>query len=74
MRWPRAISFAMASFPLLPWCNRIRDGRAQFGGRDIAIAPGHPASPSGKHPLHGIGWLRPWQVAQASPTPGRNSC
>ncbi|MDM0000027.1 aldose 1-epimerase [Variovorax sp. J22P240] len=59
--------FAMASFPLVPWCNRIRDGRAQFGGRDIAIAPGHPAGPSGKHPLHGTGWLRPWQVAQASP-------
>ncbi|MDM0106767.1 aldose 1-epimerase [Variovorax sp. J22R24] len=58
--------FAMASFPLVPWCNRIRDGRAHFDGRDIAIAPGHPAGPSGKHPLHGIGWLRPWQVAQAS--------
>lgn len=59
---------SMASFPLLPWCNRIRNGRAHFGGRDIAIAPGHPASPSGRHPLHGIGWLRPWQLAQASPT------
>ena len=21
----------------------------------------------GRHPLHGIGWLRPWQVAEASP-------
>jgi aldose 1-epimerase len=60
--------FAMASFPLLPWCNRIRDGRAHFGGRDIAIAPGHPAAPSGRHPLHGIGWLRPWRVAKATPT------
>ncbi len=60
--------FAMASFPLLPWCNRIRDGRAQFGSRDIAIATSHPAGPSGKHPLHGIGWMRPWKVAQSSPT------
>lgn len=60
--------FAMASFPLLPWCNRLRNGRAHVGGREIAIAPGHPAGPSGRHPLHGIGWLRPWQVAQASPT------
>ncbi|MBT2321630.1 aldose 1-epimerase [Variovorax paradoxus] len=60
--------FAMASFPLLPWCNRLRDGRAHVAGRDIAIAPGHPAGPSGRHPLHGIGWRKPWQVAQASPT------
>ncbi|MGJ7510468.1 aldose 1-epimerase [Variovorax sp. GT1P44] len=58
--------FAMASFPLLPWCNRIRDGRAHFGGRDIAMATSHPAPPSGKHALHGIGWMRPWQVAEAS--------
>jgi len=63
--------FAMASFPLLPWCNRIRDGRARFGGRDIAIATGHPAGPSGKHPLHGIGWMRPWKVAQSSSTQAR---
>src|SRR4051794_38651630 len=33
--------FSMASFPLLPWCNRIRHGRAHFGGRDIAISAGH---------------------------------
>lgn len=58
--------FAMASFPLLPWCNRIREGRAHFGGRGIAIRAGHPAGPSGRHPLHGIGWSRPWRVAQAS--------
>jgi aldose 1-epimerase len=59
---------AMASFALLPWCNRIREGRAHFGGREIAIRAGHPAGPSGKHPLHGIGWMRPWRVAQASAT------
>jgi aldose 1-epimerase len=67
----RRDAFAMASFPLLPWCNRIRDGRANFDGRDIAIATGHPAGPSGKHPLHGIGWMRPWKVAQSSPTQAR---
>ncbi|HEY0822292.1 MAG TPA: aldose 1-epimerase, partial [Ramlibacter sp.] len=26
---------AMASFPLVPFCNRIRNGRAQFEGREI---------------------------------------
>ena len=60
--------FSMASFPLLPWCNRIRDGRARFGGRDIAITAGHAAGPSGKHPLHGIGWMRPWKVSRSSAT------
>ncbi len=52
---------AMGSFPLLPFCNRIRGGRARFEGRDIRFPPNHPAEPS-PHPLHGIGWLRPWTV------------
>ncbi len=56
---------AMGSYPLLPWCNRIRDGRAQAGERAIAIDPGHPGAPSGKHPLHGFGWLREWQVLES---------
>jgi aldose 1-epimerase len=67
----RGDPFAMGSFPLLPWCNRIRDGRARFGGREIALAAGHPARPSGKHALHGLGWLRPWQVAEAGPARAR---
>ena len=56
---------AMASFPLVPWCNRIRDGRASFEGRDIHCPPNHPAEDS-PHPLHGIGWLRPWDVETVS--------
>ncbi len=54
---------AMASFPLVPWCNRIRDGRASLGTRQIAARPNHPAEDS-PHPLHGIGWLRPWEVLE----------
>ncbi|MEY2618157.1 MAG: hypothetical protein RL522_1159, partial [Pseudomonadota bacterium] len=52
---------AMASFPLVPYCNRLRDGRARFEGREIRLRPNHPASPS-PHPLHGLGWQRPWTV------------
>jgi len=52
---------AMASFPLLPFCNRIRNGRATFEGREIRFPPNHPAQLS-PHPLHGIGWQRPWKV------------
>jgi aldose 1-epimerase len=55
---------AMASFPLVPFCNRIRAGRASFEGREIRFPPNHPAEDS-PHPLHGIGWQRPWQVESA---------
>ncbi|MDQ6881135.1 MAG: aldose 1-epimerase, partial [Pseudomonadota bacterium] len=55
----------MASFPLLPFCNRIRDGRASFEGREIRFPPNHPSSPS-PHPLHGIGWQRPWRVESST--------
>lgn len=51
----------MASFPLLPFCNRIRDGRATFEGREIRFPPNHP-SVNSPHPLHGIGWQRPWTL------------
>lgn len=54
----------MASFPLVPFCNRIREGRASFEGREIRFPPNHPAEDS-PHPLHGIGWQRPWQVESA---------
>ena len=57
----------MSSFPLVPFCNRIRNGRASFEGREIRFPPNHPAEDS-PHPLHGIGWLRPWQVQHVSAT------
>jgi len=47
------------SFPLVPYCNRIRDGRFTFRGRDVAIVPNMAGDPS---PLHGDGWLAPWQI------------
>jgi aldose 1-epimerase len=55
---------SMSSFPLVPFCNRIRNGRASFEGREIRFPPNHPAEKS-PHPLHGIGWLQPWHVASA---------
>lgn len=51
----------MASFPLVPFCNRLREGRAEFEGRKIRLLPNHPALASA-HPLHGMGWQRPWTV------------
>jgi aldose 1-epimerase len=51
-----------ASFPLVPYVNRIRDGRFTFRGREVRIAPNMPGDPS---PLHGQGWLNAWTVEQA---------
>jgi aldose 1-epimerase len=52
----------MASFPLVPFVNRIRDGRFAFRGRTVALPPNMAGDPS---PLHGQGWLGEWQVEAA---------
>jgi len=51
-----------ACFPLVPYANRIADGRFFWDGRAHRLAENFPASP---HPLHGVGWRRPWQVVSA---------
>jgi aldose 1-epimerase len=48
-----------ASFPLVPFCNRIPHGRFVFERREVVLPPnlaGHP------HPLHGQGWRSAWTV------------
>ena len=50
------------SFPLVPYVNRIRGGSFTFRGRTVTIQPNMAGDPS---PLHGDGWLNPWQVEQA---------
>ena len=50
---------AMASFPLVPYVNRIRGGGFAFRGREVALAPNMAGDPS---PLHGQGWLGRWAV------------
>lgn len=56
---------AHGSFPLVPYCNRIRDGRFTFRGREVRIARNMPSDPS---PLHGQGWLGTWQVMRLEET------
>lgn len=51
-----------ASFPLVPYVNRIRGGRFAFRGREVRLAPNLAEDPS---PLHGQGWLSPWSVEAA---------
>jgi aldose 1-epimerase len=48
-------------FPLVPFCNRIRDGRFTFDGRTVELTPNMAGDPS---PLHGQGWLSVWTVAE----------
>lgn len=48
-----------ASFPLVPYVNRIRGGEFHFRGELIGIAPNMAGDPS---PLHGQGWLSDWSV------------
>jgi aldose 1-epimerase len=49
-----------ASFPLVPYCSRIRDGRFSFGGRRVQLPLNFGDHP---HSIHGHGWQRPWTVA-----------
>jgi len=51
-----------ACFPLVPYVNRIRGGCFSFRGREVRLAPNMGGDPS---PLHGQGWLNPWEVEQA---------
>jgi aldose 1-epimerase len=55
----------MASFPLFPYCNRIRDGRFEFEGRAIDLSgDGNRFA----HALHGHAWRRPWRVGARTAT------
>ncbi len=49
----------MASFPLVPFSNRIRDGRFVFQGREVTLPLNFPPE---KHTIHGKGWRTPWTL------------
>ena len=48
-----------ASYPLVPYSNRIAQGRFSWQGRPYQLALNFDDSP---HPLHGVGWQSCWQV------------
>ena len=54
-----------ACFPLVPFSNRIIDGRFAFAGRDWVIPPNRP-SLDPEHPLHGYGWLASWSLVEGN--------
>jgi aldose 1-epimerase len=55
-------ALAAASFPLVPFVNRIRAGEFSFRGRTVRLAPNMAGDAS---PLHGQGWLGNWRVVSA---------
>ncbi len=55
----------MASYPLVPYSNRIGQGLLRAGRRTHALRLNAPPEP---HALHGIGWQRAWRVTDATPT------
>ncbi len=56
-------ALAMASFPLVPYSNRIGDARFDWAGTSHHIAANVPPEP---HAIHGTGWTATWQAAQDS--------
>lgn len=59
---------AVACFPLVPFCNRIRGGAFDCDGRTIRLTPNMPPDPS---PLHGQGWLAEWDVLSSGESAAR---
>jgi aldose 1-epimerase len=55
--------FSMACFPLVPYANRIAQGRFRCDGREIQLRRNWDQDP---HPLHGQGWRSAWTIEQTS--------
>lgn len=55
---------AMSCFPLVPFSNRIREGKFRFAGRDVQLPLNVPGQ---KHCEHGHGWQAPWRVIAQKP-------
>jgi aldose 1-epimerase len=53
--------YGMASFPLVPYSNRIGGGRFVFDGNLVTLAGNFPPEP---HAIHGVGFEKPWQVIE----------
>lgn len=50
-----------ACFPLVPYCNRIRDARFEWQGQQVLVPANFAPEP---HNLHGIGWQQAWVVTR----------
>jgi aldose 1-epimerase len=57
-----------AAFALVPYSNRIRDGRFSFRGRPVALPLNFPAE---RHSIHGHGWQGTWRPLEVTATEAR---
>ncbi|WP_137893809.1 aldose 1-epimerase [Ramlibacter sp. 2FC] len=57
-----ATSRQSASYPLVPYSNRIAQALLQWQGQSYPLAANNPPEP---HAIHGVGWQQPWQVLAA---------
>lgn len=55
----------LGSFPLVPFSNRIADGRFSWAGIDHRLRPNFPGEP---HAVHGEGFQARWSVAALGET------
>jgi aldose 1-epimerase len=53
--------YQTASFAMVPWSNRISGGGFKHAGQFHAMRPNRRGEP---YPIHGDGWLQPWQISQ----------
>ena len=53
--------YGMASFPLVPYSNRIGNAEFEFGGEHFTLARNFPPEP---HAIHGVGFERPWLCSE----------
>lgn len=51
-----------SAYPLVPFSNRIADGRLEFEGETFHLERNWPGV---AHPMHGDGWSQAWQVVRS---------
>jgi aldose 1-epimerase len=56
--------YGMASFPLVPFSNRIGNANFPWLGRSVFLKANFPPEP---HAIHGVGFERAWRVESRTP-------
>ncbi|CAN7545572.1 aldose 1-epimerase [Rhizobacter sp. LjRoot28] len=60
-----ALPRASASYPLVPYSNRLGHRRFEWMGQSYTTVPNFGDSP---HSVHGVAWLRAWDVVSTNAT------